>query len=1010
MTGRKSGGSDLTFYQSPDTISHFNQIKDDLTRELQKSQEESIIVSGDELALFIHALQQFQEDVLGTNHARILQPTPARIPARVFRSVDISPNSSIYKVLLAAYEYRQKQGWQDWDLVNPEKQPQYLDMIKHIRDALVSNGVFNNPSIAFAESVSAEERDALTASVIRLGGSIVTDSQQASHVVYPSSDEESSPEGEEWLRTLEKKDGKVLVHYWYHPDSYDEWILQTSSEFEDPQPMPAHTGAWNVSTRWVKDSAKFNEWMNEEDYESNKDSNNESGSRAGSPTPSSNRYKSKRDSSDVIESDSKRVKRSASETPAESETVKDRETEGATTAQEEDANMEEVSEPTAPEPANTLPADVDSMDVDSKDGEAESKAEGSVTKETEAKDASVTEQDSNRGSAPPENEETLTQAEAERFQLEEEAGRYLSRQTQEVIIPSYAAWFSLSKIHEIEHKSLPEFFNLKNRSKTPTVYKDYRDFMINTYRLNPSEYLTVTACRRNLAGDVCAIIRVHAFLEQWGLINYQVDPDTRPSTVGPAFTGHFRVTADTPRGLQPFLPSVAAPTAALANGELKASTGTKQESNMELRRNIFSNGTAAAAKDGDESADKKQQQQQRFNCFTCGTDCTKIRYHNTKTKNLELCSNCYTEGRFPSTMTSGDFIRLNAQHFKHATDDEWTDQETLLLLEGLEMYDEDWNQVAEHVGTRSREQCILHFLQMPIEDPYLGGATERELGPLQYHRIPFSQADNPVMSVVAFLASVVNPSVAQAAAKSALKELAELNKASSSEKDEEQSSTVEDKTSDSEVETQGSESDAMDLDKTINGIAKTSEEDTEMKQEEAGPAAVDKPDTDIAGTPRSTLEKAAAAALGSAAAKAKTLADNEEREVQRLVSQVVEAQLKKMELKLQQFEELESVLETERRELERQRQQLYLDRLAMKKSIMAMQEKMTQARQTANPQVLSSIVVPPGGVGGSGTVFQNQAVQQQQQQQHAQGQVQVQGMVPPSRDPNAEGVIVQPLP
>jgi len=34
--------------------------------------------------------------------------------------------------------------------------------------------------------------------------------------------------------------------------------------------------------------------------------------------------------------------------------------------------------------------------------------------------------------------------------------------------------------------------------------------------------LTVTACRRNLAGDVCAIIRVHAFLEQWGLINYQV--------------------------------------------------------------------------------------------------------------------------------------------------------------------------------------------------------------------------------------------------------------------------------------------------------------------------------------------------------------------------------------------------------------------------------------------------------------------------------------------------------
>jgi hypothetical protein len=73
-----------------------------------------------------------------------------------------------------------------------------------------------------------------------------------------------------------------------------------------------------------------------------------------------------------------------------------------------------------------------------------------------------------------------------------------------------------------ERKALPEFFNNRNRSKTPAVYRDYRDFMINTYRLNPSEYLTVTACRRNLAGDVCAIMRVHAFLEQWGLINYQV--------------------------------------------------------------------------------------------------------------------------------------------------------------------------------------------------------------------------------------------------------------------------------------------------------------------------------------------------------------------------------------------------------------------------------------------------------------------------------------------------------
>jgi SWI/SNF related-matrix-associated actin-dependent regulator of chromatin subfamily C len=111
---------------------------------------------------------------------------------------------------------------------------------------------------------------------------------------------------------------------------------------------------------------------------------------------------------------------------------------------------------------------------------------------------------------------------SERKRLEDAAKKHLVEQTYAVVVPSYANWFDMSKIADVERRSLPEFFNSRNKSKTPTVYKDYRDFMINTYRLNPTEYLTVTACRRNLAGDVCAIMRVHSCLEEWGLINYQV--------------------------------------------------------------------------------------------------------------------------------------------------------------------------------------------------------------------------------------------------------------------------------------------------------------------------------------------------------------------------------------------------------------------------------------------------------------------------------------------------------
>lgn len=68
-------------------------------------------------------------------------------------------------------------------------------------------------------------------------------------------------------------------------------------------------------------------------------------------------------------------------------------------------------------------------------------------------------------------------------------------QTHHIIIPSYSAWFDYNSVHTIEKRALAEFFNGKNKSKTPEIYVAYRNFMIDTYRLNPTEYITSTACR-----------------------------------------------------------------------------------------------------------------------------------------------------------------------------------------------------------------------------------------------------------------------------------------------------------------------------------------------------------------------------------------------------------------------------------------------------------------------------------------------------------------------------------
>merc|ERR1712038_1655965 len=312
---------------------------------------------------------------------------------------------------------------------------------------------------------------------------------------------------------------------------------------------------------------------------------------------------------------------------------------------------------------------------------------------------------------------------------EKEGDDNVTEQTHHIIVPSYSSWFDYNAIHSIEKRALPEFFNSKNRSKSPEIFLSYRNFMIDTYRLNPTEYLTSTACRRNLAGDVCCIMRVHAFLEQWGLINYQVDIEARPTLMGPPPTSHFHILADTPAGLQPINPpKTAQPSAARTMLDMDGKRVAGKEDHE-------SNG-ALSEKDG---------------------------------KKLDIGNDF--------GLKSDQFDRRNAALKKSTAataSRDWTEQETLLLLEGLEMFKDDWNKVCEHVGSRTQDECILHFLRLPIEDPYLEQPEHGALGPLAYQPIPFSNAGNPIMSTVAFLASVVDPRVASSAAKSAMEEFAKI--------------------------------------------------------------------------------------------------------------------------------------------------------------------------------------------------------------------------------------------
>lgn len=591
--------------------------------------------------------------------------------------------------------------------------------------------------------------------------------------------------------------------------------------------------------------------------------------------------------------------------------------------------------------------------------------------------------------------------------------KVLVKQMTEIIIPSYSSWFSMKRVHELECKALPEFFNNKNKSKAPSVYKDYRDFMINTYRLNPDQYLTATACRRNLVGDVCAIIRVHSFLEQWGLINYQVrilcssgdflpnqgqmlpckqvKYESRPAGMGPPSTEHFKVTVNSPKGyiqqyMPPQQPDVRYMMDPYAHQQSKYpeahTTNTQQKQHhpshvptpnqLMTSKNIYSDVFAAspqqdnigikrnfdALEEKQPPPDQSRKKKLRFACSTCDSDCSALRYHTARFGDVvDVCKSCYQDGRFSSTLCSSDFIKLESTPEDPDGAEQWADQEVLLLLEGLEMYDEDWEGVANHVGTRTKDECILKFLGLPIDEPYTNLLINTR-DPLQQRNVPFSAADNPVLSVTAFLAASVVPEVAKAAAHAAveaIKKLSDEKKKTLAPSANFQSHSPSTTPENIEVKikqeiTVGNDSQpSIDIkSEALSGseVPQTGQRDATQQLDHSKQPL----DFDSAANP----QKALGIAMGSAAAKAYAVEQNVISEYRDLMFRLIQTQMSKIQIKVEYLDTIEQLLLSELEEIEREKSRLFLEKIAHRKRVLKLENMLSKLRGGENNHTIIS--------------------------------------------------------
>ena len=351
-----------------------------------------------------------------------------------------------------------------------------------------------------------------------------------------------------------------------------------------------------------------------------------------------------------------------------------------------------------------------------------------------------------------------------------------AKESEQIYLPISSTWFNMDNIHEIEIKSLPEFFCGKYPSKTPKIYKNYRNFIINLYRENSTMYLSSNTCKKHLPGDTCAILRIHSFLEHWGLINFKLQK-FKPSFIPKAFNFKSPIYIDT--NLFMINNNIKNDNITIYNNPESSIVLTNQNKNIatlypinKISNKIFNN-FIDNFKNVNNYIDENSLDLNKFHrinflyqnyrpkCDICGNFCT-MNWYVTKdnSKNNEdekddidssndlnvsinideksldkdftlICEECFLNNDIPlpKNLKRENFElssiynlfskeKLNGKIINKLNNEKWTEEENKKLLEGIKN-NQKWEDIIKSFGNeniKTKKDCIFHLLQMPIDN------------------------------------------------------------------------------------------------------------------------------------------------------------------------------------------------------------------------------------------------------------------------------------------------------
>ncbi|XAR55266.1 hypothetical protein NMG60_11035293 [Bertholletia excelsa] len=108
-----------------------------------------------------------------------------------------------------------------------------------------------------------------------------------------------------------------------------------------------------------------------------------------------------------------------------------------------------------------------------------------------------------------------------------------------------------------------------------------------------------------------------------------------------------------------------------------------------------------------------------YHCNYCNKDISgKIRFKCVPCPDFDLCVECFSVGAEVTPHKCNHPYRVMDNLSFPLICPDWNADEEILLLEGIEMYGlGNWAEVAEHVGTKSKTQCIEHYNAIYMNSP-----------------------------------------------------------------------------------------------------------------------------------------------------------------------------------------------------------------------------------------------------------------------------------------------------